>query len=196
MKIPSILRVGFLISFSLVAGGCRLHQYSEEAPVKAEQSATDHHGYALLFALLSDEKDVAKLLVIKRERVELRELIKTISETAARGHRDLENFAKTDRSIDLHKQGLPSAESATRAAIARVKGKDLVTEGSKEFELQLLLSQNEALTYGMHLAETVAKAEPNSERAKYLRQFASDLGQLQRKVMAMLLANYNWTKPT
>jgi hypothetical protein len=65
--------------------GCALHQYSEEAPVKAEQSTTDHHGYALLFALLGDEKDVAKLLVVKRERAELSQLIKAISETAARG---------------------------------------------------------------------------------------------------------------
>src|SRR6185503_9325050 len=181
MKGPSILRLGFLISFSLVAGGCALHQYSEEAPVKAEQSTTDHHGYALLFGLLGDEKDVAKLLVIKRERAELRELIKTISETAARGHRDLENFAKADRSLNLHKQGLPAAESAARASISRVKGKDLLTEGGKEFELQLLLSQSEALTYGAHLAEAVSKAESNPERAKYLRQLAGSLGQLQRK---------------
>src|SRR5829696_764965 len=118
MKVP-FLPLGFLILFSVAVGGCRLHQYSEEAPVKAEHSTTDHHGYALLFALLGDEKDVSKLLVVKRERAELRELIKAISETAARGHRDLENSAKTDRSIDLHKQGLPPAESATRAAIAR-----------------------------------------------------------------------------
>lgn len=67
MKGPSLLRLGFFISFSLLAGGCALHQYSEEAPVKAEQSTTDHHGYALFFALLGGEKDVAKLLVIKRE---------------------------------------------------------------------------------------------------------------------------------
>jgi hypothetical protein len=109
--------------------------------------------------------------------------------------RDLENLAKTDRSVNLHKQGLPAAESAARTSISRVKGKDLLTEGGKEFELQLLLSQNEAFTYGMHLAEAVAKAESNSERAKYLRQLAGNLGQLQRKVMAMLLANYTWSKP-
>jgi len=195
MKGP-ILPLGFLILFSLVAGGCKLHQYSEEAPVKAEHSTADNYGYALLFALLGDEKDVSKLLVVKRERAELKELIKAISETAAGGHRDLENFAKTDRSLNLHKQGLPAAESAARASISRVKGKDLLAEGGKEFELQLLLSQNEALTYGMHLAEAVATAESNPARATYLRQLAGNLGQLQRKVMAMLLANYNWTKPT
>lgn len=173
-----------------------MHQYSEEAPVKSEHSTTDHYGYALLFALLGHEKDVAKLLVVKRERAELKDLINAISETAARAHRDLENFAKTDRSANLHKQGLPAAESAARASISRAKSKDLLTEGGKEFELQLLLSQNEALTYGMHLAEAVAKAESNPARATYLRQLASNLGQLQRKVMAMLLANYTWSKPS
>jgi hypothetical protein len=196
MKGPSILRLGFLILFSLLAVGCRLHQYSEEAPVKGEQSTTDHHGYALLFALLGEEKNVAKLMVIKRERAELRELVQAISETAARGHRDLENLAKADRSVNLHKQGLPTAESAARASITRAKGKDLLIEGAKEFELQLLLSQNEALTYGMHLAEAIAKAESNPVRARYLQQLAGNLRQLQGKVLAMLLANYTWTKPT
>lgn len=193
MNRRSILLFGLLMG--LVAGGCSLHQYSEEAPVKIQHSTADHHGYALLFALLGGEKDVAKLLVIKRERPELRELVKSISETAGRAHRDLENFAKADRSINLQKQGLPTAESAARASIARARTKDLLTEGGQEFEVQLLLTQNEALTYGAHLAEAIAKAESNPERAKYFKQLASDLGQLQRKVVAMFLANYTWRKP-
>lgn len=193
MKTPSI--VALLVSLVLLSGGCKLHQYSEEAPVKTERTTTDHHGYALLFALLNDEKDVSKLLVVKRERPELRELIKAISDTAARGHRDLENFAKTDRSINLHKQGLPPAESAARASIARAKTKELLTDGGKEFEVQLLLSQSEALTYGAHLAEAIAKAESNPARGKSLQQLAADLGQLQRKVMTMLVTNYAWNKP-
>lgn len=191
MKASSILRA-VLVSFALLAGGCTLHQSSEEVPVKSRNGSTDHHGYALLFALLSDEKDLSKLLIVKRERAELRDLIKAISETAARGHQQLEAFAKADRSLNLLKQGLPPAESTTRASISRATAKELMAGSGKELELRLLLTQNEALTYGMHLAETVAKAERDPQRTKYLQQLAGELGQLQRRVVAMLLANYNW----
>jgi hypothetical protein len=189
-----ILHAARFAFLGLVVVGCTLHQSSEEFPVKGTGNAADHGGYALLFGVLGDEKDVAKLLVIKRERQELRELIQTIAKTAGAAHKQVEEFATADRSLNLTRQGLPPAEGTTRASIAREKGKALLTEGGKEFELQLLLSQSEALTYGSHLAETVAKAEKNPERGKYFQQLASDLRQLQGKVLAMLLAHYNWSK--
>jgi len=91
---------------------------------------------------------------------------------------------------NLTSQGSPPVEVQTRQAIAKQKAKELIVEGGKEFELRLLLSQSEALTYGAHLAETVAKAESNQTRAGYLRQLAAELHGLQRKVVAILLANY------
>jgi hypothetical protein len=193
MIASTIVRTVLLLLLGVITGGC-LHQYAEEFPVKGTGKTDDHHGYALLFSLLNDEKDVGKLLVVKRERAELRDLIKAIGETAGRAHKQLEEFAKADRSLNLMQQGLPPAEGTARAAIARAKGKELLTEGGKEFEVQLLLSQNEALTYGTHLAETIAKAEGNPERAKYFQQLANDLRQLQRKVTGMLLVNYTWPK--
>ena len=149
-------------------------------------------GYPLLFELLRDEKNVSKLLVIKRERAELKALINEIAATAARASKQLETFAKADPSLDLKSQGLPAAEVETRASIATQKGKELLVEGGKEFELNLLLSQSQALTYAAHLAETMAKSEANQTRAAYLRQLAGDLHALRRKVEAMLLANYRW----
>jgi len=154
----------------------------------------DAHGYALLFDVLKDEKDVAKLLIVKRERAQLRALVKEISEAAGRASRQLETFAKSDHPLDLTGQGLPTAEVETRAAIAKVKSKELLTESGKQFELKLLLSQSEADTYAAHLAETVAKNESRPERADYLRQVATDMHGLQRKVAAMLEENYSWPK--
>jgi len=190
-----ILRHTLLISLGLLVGGCALHQSSEEFPVKGTGNAADHGGYALLFGLLGDEKDVAKLLVVKRERAELRELIKEIADAAGRGHKRLEEFAKADHSLNVTKQGLPPAEATTRASIARAKAKELLAQGGKDFEVQLLLSQNEALTYGTHLAQTIAKAENDPQRTKYLQQLRGELNQFQRKVLAMLLANYSLPKP-
>jgi hypothetical protein len=171
----------------------RAAQPSQTQPkLAAEKGTDDHHGYALLFSVLKDEKDVAKLLVIKRERPELKALVKEIAETTGRGFKQLEAFAKSERSLDLKDRGLPAAEVETRSAIAKTKAKELITEGGKEFELRMLLSQNEALTYAAHLAETVAKSEVNPTRAGYLRQLATELQGLQHKVAAMLLSNYSW----
>ena len=151
-----------------------------------------NHGYALLYKLLGDEKDVSKLLIIKRERAELNELVKSISETAGRAHKQLEAFARADETLNLKDRGLPTPEEQTRAAIAKTRSKELLTEGGKDLEVQLLLTQNEALTYGAHLAQTLARTERDVARSRYFTDLAGELAQLQRKVGGMLLENYTW----
>jgi len=68
----------------------------------------------------------------------------------------------------------------------------LLAANGKEFELQLLLNQNEALTYGSHLAEVVARGEESSTRAEFLRKLSGDLGKQRQRVVAMLLEGYTW----
>src|SRR4051812_48774793 len=67
---------------------------------------------SLLYDLLNDEKNVDKLLIIKRESDELHQLVKDISTTADEGAKKLEQLAKADRTLDLHAMGLPSGEVA------------------------------------------------------------------------------------
>src|SRR6266478_2523538 len=141
------------------------------------------HGYALLYDLLGDERNLSKLLIVKRERQELGILVKQVSQTCGHGYQQLEKFAKADGRVDLKDQGLPADEIETRKEIIRTRRKELLTVKGKEFELQLLLNQNEALTYGSHLAATVARDEESSERAAFLRQLASDLGQLRQRMV-------------
>ena len=171
--------------------GCRSLQNS---PAAIQQSTTtnSHHGYALLYELLGDEKDVSKLLIIKRERAELKALIKEISDRSRKAHQQLEALAKSSPAINLKDTGLPAAEVQTRKAIAKTRGKELLTEHGKDFEVLLLLSQNEALSYGAHLAQTAAAAESVDTRRQQLQQLSADFSQLQKKVLAMLLNNYNW----
>jgi hypothetical protein len=155
----------------------------------------DDHGYALLFDLLGDEKNVSKLLIIKRERAELRELIKEISHRSASAHKELEAFAQADKRLNLKDRGLPGGESKTRESISKARGKQLLGDKGKEFELHLLLTQNEALTYASHLAAVIAAGEPNPARAQFLRELSHSLAQLQERVVAMLLSNYSWPAP-
>jgi hypothetical protein len=163
-----------------------------KAPASAESPVSTNvtHGYALLFDLMGDEKNVSKLLIIKRERAELRELIQAIAQRCGRAHDQLESLARTDSTLNLKQNGLPGAEVETRETIGKAKAKELLTDGGKEFELRLLLAQHEALSYGRHLAQVIANAERQPERKQFLQRLAADLGGLHGRVTAMLLANY------
>jgi hypothetical protein len=143
-------------------------------------------GYGLLYTLLGDEKNVSKVLLIKKNSAELGDLIKAISERARRGHEFMADFSKADKTLDLENQQLPGAELATRESISKYKEKQLLQSSGKEFELLLLLTQNEALTYGSHLAGVVARNEPDAKRKEVFEQLSADLAALQQRVMQML----------
>jgi hypothetical protein len=51
----------------------------------------------------------------------------------------------------------------------------LLGQSGDEFELTLLLTQTEALTYAWHLADVAAKNEPEPDRARTLNHLGDDL---------------------
>ena len=177
----------FLLALPL---GCEAPQTNAPLPTAAP-SASPTQAHALLFDLLNDEKNVSKLLIIKRERAELRTLINEISERAGKAYKELETFAKSDHTLNLKNTGLPSAEVFTRKAIAKTRAKELLTQSGKEFEVRLLLIQNEALTYGAHLATITANSDTAPDRRQMLQQLSADLFQLQKRTVEIVSTNYN-----
>src|SRR3954470_2274348 len=151
-------------------------------PTTTEQAS--RHGYALLFDLLGDEQNVSKLLIVKRDRPELKKLVKEISTASGKAHKELEKLDK--HGINLKDQGLPTAETQARKSISHEKGKTLLAEKGSDFEIALLLTQNEALTYGSHLAQVVAKGETDADRVRFLQQVSADFNRLRDEVMQML----------
>lgn len=171
---------------------------STEHPARLQptsRSTLDGHGYALLYDLMGDEKNVSKIRFIKRELPELRELIIEISSRCNEAHKTLAAFGKADPSLDLKDLGLPADEVATRKAISKSKASALLHSKGKEFEVQLLLSQNEALTYGTHLSKILIPVETHPARAEFLSKLSFDLLKLQQKTLDMILANYSWPDP-
>jgi hypothetical protein len=142
-------------------------------------------GYALLFSFLADEKDLSKLLIVKKESPALGDMVKEISNFAKKAHKDLEHIAKRD-GIDLEDQDLPPIEMATRDRIAKEKAKQLLAAKGDEFEFSLLLTQNEGLSYASNLARTIAEAEVNPTRKGFLQDMAAAFEQLQAQVSKML----------
>lgn len=145
-----------------------------------------NNAYSLLFQLLDQEKDVSKILIIKRETTELHQLIKNISTVSGAGAGKLEQFAKADASLSLKNVDLPTGEVRTRAAISSATTKELLATSGGKFELNLLLTQAEALNYGWHLAGVASENDPTAERAHYLKELSGELKGLHERVVAMI----------
>jgi hypothetical protein len=141
---------------------------------------------SLLYDLLSDEKNLGKILIVKHASDDVSRLVKTISTAAGDGAAWLEQVAKTNRPLNIHVLGLPSGEVATRKAIAKTKERELLHATGAEFELQLLLTQVEALNYGTHLAAVASENEPRPEIARGFSALGDRLRDLHAQVLALV----------
>lgn len=150
---------------------------------------TYRNALALLDDLLSDEKRLKLILLIKRETPELKQLVKDISESAGEGAKLLKEMKNADPSLDLTRTQLPPGEEATRKAIAKTKEGRLLKAKGAEFEFQILLSQAEALTYASHLSGVAAANDPDRVRGRKLLKLSFELDQLANRVLAMMKAS-------
>ena len=151
-------------------------------------ASTRNNCYSLLHQLLDEQKDVSILRFIKREHSDVKNLIKRIAANSATGAKLLEEFAKDDPSISLDDIRLPPGEESTRDAIASTKQKELLSQTGDEFELTLLLTQTEALSYAWHLAKVAGANEPQPDRARALAGLSEDMENLYHEVFVMLLS--------
>ena len=151
-------------------------------------ASTRNNCYSLLHQLLAEQKDVSLLRFIKPEHADVKQLVKRIAATSGTGAKLLEKFAKDDPLIRLDDIRLPPGELATRDAIASTKQKELLSQTGGRFELTLLLTQTEALSYGWHLAKVTCENEPQPERARALAGISEDMQNLYHEVFALLLS--------
>ena len=170
-----------------VLTGCQSPKAMSSSGGDVSQS-TRNNSYSLLHQLLDDQSDVSLLRFIKSENPDVKKLVKRIATTSAIGATLLEQFAKDDPTIKLDNIALPPGEEATRDAIATTKEKELLNQTGDTFELTLLLTQTEALSYGWHLAVVASLYEPDSDRAHALVGIGVDMDNLYHEVFALLLA--------
>ena len=174
----------------LVAGvltGCQSPQAARPSARSASSVSTRNNCYSLLHQLLDQQKNVSLLRFIKSEPAGLKKLVNQIATTSGTGAKLLEKFARDDPAIHLDDTRLPPGEVATRDAIAATKQKELLGQSGAEFELSLLLTQTEALSYGWHLATVAAENEPQPDRARALKGISNDMQTLYVAVVTRLL---------
>ncbi|MGB6199315.1 MAG: hypothetical protein WA871_14575 [Candidatus Acidiferrales bacterium] len=143
---------------------------------------------SLLNDLLGDEKNLSKILIIKRHYPRLAVLVKAISKTASDGADEMDAMAKDDKSLNLHALQLPPGEVATRAAIQKTKEHEILFSSGQKFEINLLLSQTDALDYGSHLAKIAAENSTSPEQEKKFHSLDVALNALFVRAVARIRA--------
>jgi hypothetical protein len=187
-----LLQLAPLLLVACVLTGCQSPKAGTALGNSIEQS-TRNNGYSLLHQVLDEQTDVSLLRFIKPEHSDVKNLVKRIATTSGTGAKLLEEFASHDASITLDDIRLPPGEAAARDAIASTKKKELLGETGDKFELTLLLTQTEALSYAWHLAKVTSENEPQPERARALAGLSKDMQNLYQEVFVLLLSK---TKPS
>ena len=164
---------GFILTAALIASfllyGCVPLENARTANGESlvpEKLEIRNNAASLLYDLLGQEKNVGKILIVKRNSEELGRLIKAIAEAAGDAEKQLERLAEKDLNLNLHVVQLPPGEKKAREAVAKTKEHELLFSSGKEFEFNLLLTQAEALSYGWHLAKIAAENSSSPEEVQ------------------------------
>lgn len=177
-----------VLSVAWALTGCQSPKVARVPSGGSAAQATRNNCYSLLHQLLDEDKNVSLILFIKREADDVEKLVKKIAANSATGAKLLEEFARHDPSIRLDDFHLPPGEAATREAIAATKKKELLGQTGAAFELSLLLTQAQALSYAWHLAKVAGESEPQPEHARALAGLSEDMGKLYHEVIGLLLS--------
>ena len=184
---PASAWLALMLSLGCVLGGCQLPKARSTGAGSAAPSIRNDC-CSLLHQLLQDEKHIGLLRFIKREQADVKELVKRIGAASGAGAKLIEELARKDPSLQLKKDLLPPGEILTRDAIAATMQKELLAQTGATFELTLLITQLQALSYGRHLAKVAAENEPQPDRALALASISQDMENLYQEVFALLLA--------
>jgi len=157
-----------------------------EKPGPADKVAVRNNAASLLYDLLGQEKNVSKILLIKKKAPAFEKLIKDISKTADDGEKQLDRLAKDDPAFDLHETRLPPGEVASREAQSKEQEHTLLAAKDQTFEFDLLLAQAQALDYTSHLAGVAAENCTMPDQAREFKTLETDLNGLYLQAVAQM----------
>ena len=147
-------------------------------------------GYALLYDLVSKEKQASQLSLVKTISPELKSLLERISETSKVTAKELETLARVDPPLDLKATHLPRIERAARESIDKETTKQILRSTGVDLEFNMVSSQLAAMNYAVHLARSLAAIETNPRRKEFLLQTDRKFSDLRGHVYKMLFTRY------
>jgi hypothetical protein len=187
--IPKIALFTLLLA---VLCGCATRQNSGQSlttiPGKTKEIKTRNNAASLLADLLKQEKDVAKVFILKKANKPVVDLVTLIGATAATHERELLEMSTNDPSLKLNAIRLPPGELAARDGTTKSKERDLLLTSGHNFEFNLLFSQAQAENYGWHLAAVAADNSSNSEEEHTFTTIGQTMEHLYRETVEQMRA--------
>jgi len=107
--------------------GCHTPTKTQGTRRHAERTIRSN-AYSLLHQLLSQQKNLGLLLLIKSEGDALNAAVREIAKDSNQGARLIEQFAAEDETLVLDDTWLPPAETAARDTLAASMGRELLKE--------------------------------------------------------------------
>ncbi|WOO43102.1 hypothetical protein [Rubellicoccus peritrichatus] len=149
-------------------------------------SSSDSYGYALLYGVVSQNKNVDKLLWIKNPGKPVETWVNDIASLSAKVNDQLETWHEDGTIQNLKDMGLPPTEVEARArATSRTRG-DLLLSNGIDLRVDLIVAQLKALGYCADLSYAMAKETSNSAIQKQLNSWQSEFTKLNAKGMSLL----------
>ena len=155
---------------------------------RAKEDLSD--GYALLYDLVSKEKQASQLSLVKTISPELKSLLERISETSKVTAKELETLARVDPPLNLKATHLPRIERAARESTDKETTRQALRSTGMDLEFNMVSSQLAAMNYGAHLARSLAVIDTNPRRKEFLLQTDRKFSDLHGQVYKMLFTRY------
>ena len=145
-----------------------------------------NQGYSLLYKLMSDEKDVGKIFILKSADDSVKGLVKEIGAAAQSAKQRMDELAKTDKELAYDVTDLPYIEQRGRDLQAKDDEHALLFSSGKNFELTLLFTQAQAMDYATQLCKSLDETEKNPDRKTFLENLAKQCSGFHDRLMKML----------
>jgi hypothetical protein len=145
-----------------------------------------NEGYALLYKLMSDEKDVNKIVIFTRADDSVVKLIKEIAAAADAAKTEMDTFPKADNHIEYDEPDLPKIEARSRELQAKQDEKGLLGSSGKDFATLLIFTQAQASDYAVQLSKAIMENEHDPVRLTFLTNLSKQFADFHERLMSLL----------
>ena len=135
---------------------------------------------------MTDESDVGKIFILKSASDPVKNLVKEIGSAAQSAKKQMDTFPTPDSRIDFNLTDLPQLEQRSRDLQAKEDEHTLLFSSGKDFELNLIFTQLEAVDYAKQLCKALIEKESDPTRRTFLTNLANQCDGFRDRLMKLL----------
>jgi hypothetical protein len=173
-----------LLTCALALSGCA--QNVKPPSANGGMFRQKNEGYSILYKLMSQESDVAKIFIIKHASDQVGNVVKQVAATCQAAKAQMDEFPKKDNRIEYDVSDLPYMEQSSRDLAQKADTTALLGHSGKDFELELVFTQAQAMMYAHDLCDALASNEDDPLRKTFLTDLSKQTGRLMDSLMELL----------